>query len=163
MIEDLKTLLLRDLEGMAQELRAYPDASLIWKELPGTPNSAGVLVQHCVGNLRHFIGAELGQSGYVRDRDGEFSGRDASRDELLELLQAAAKEVSAALDGAGAETLDDRVRLPGGKSVRRARFLQHLCTHLAYHLGQIDYHRRFTTGAGALPGIVGLGALDPGA
>lgn len=162
MTGDLKTLLLRDLEGMAQQLRAYPDESLIWKELPGIPNSAGTLVQHCVGNLRHFIGAELGQSGYVRDRDGEFNRRDASREELLQLLQGAAREVSAALDAAAPEALDAAVALPGGKSTARRRFLQHLCTHLAYHLGQIDYHRRFTTGAGALPGIMGLGALDPG-
>jgi len=34
----------------------------------------------------------------------------------------------------------------GGVSSTTGAFLAHFATHLAYHLGQVDYHRRILTG-----------------
>ena len=159
---DIKTLLIRDLSGMQAELLAYETESDIWSLAPGINNSAGTLVLHCVGNLRHFIGAALGHTGYQRDRDGEFSARDLPREALVSLLDEAKADVSAGLSNLGEADLRGTAGLPGGKSCTRERFLHHLCTHLTYHLGQVDFHRRLITGSGALDRILGLGALDPG-
>jgi hypothetical protein len=35
-----------------------------------------------------------------------------------------------------------------GTTVTTGDYLVHLTTHFAYHLGQIDYHRRVVTGQG---------------
>jgi uncharacterized damage-inducible protein DinB len=36
----------------------------------------------------------------------------------------------------------------GGVSSTTGAFLAHFATHLAYHLGQVDYHRRIMSGEG---------------
>jgi len=148
-VDDLRTILLRDLEAVKRELLAFRDEKDIWAMPPGVPNSAGTLALHMAGNLHHFLGAVLGGAQYVRDREGEFGDRDLPRKELLARLDATAR----AVEGVLGEMDDTRLHetfpgeFPMGR-VRTGRFLLHLATHLAYHLGQIDYHRRIVTGEG---------------
>ncbi|MDQ8165840.1 MAG: DinB family protein [Gemmatimonadota bacterium] len=150
----------RELATVRDELLAYPDTSAIWALPPGLPNSAGTLALHIAGNLRWFIGAQLGGTGYVRDRDAEFSSRDLERDELIRVIEAASDEVTRSL-----ATLDDAqmnelfplevagARLPTG------RLIGHLAVHLGYHLGQMDYHRRIVTGVNKAVGALAPSAL----
>ena len=63
----------RDLNKLKDEIAAYRGDADLWVAAQGTANSAGNLCQHLTGNLKHFIGAILGESDYVRDRDAEFS------------------------------------------------------------------------------------------
>src|ERR1043165_3701151 len=98
MISHLQTLISRELDALTREVRHYPDDESLWKAVPGCPNTGGNLTLHLVGNLRHFIGAELGSTGYVRNRDAEFSTRGGiSRDELVKLIDDARTEVKATL------------------------------------------------------------------
>ncbi len=83
----ISLLLQRDLEKLKQELLQYRDETLIWKTVPGISNSAGNLCLHLVGNLNIYIGAELGQSGYIRNREQEFSQKDIQRDELIRKIE----------------------------------------------------------------------------
>ncbi|NNE44129.1 MAG: DinB family protein [Gemmatimonadetes bacterium] len=143
----LLAVLRRDLETVRRTLEAYPDEADLWKGLPGVNNCAGTLALHLAGNLRHFIGAQLGGSGYVRDRDAEFRDRDVPRAELSERLILAEMEVTAAFGAMDEDALDRP--WPGGilgMPVRTGDFLLHLCGHLTYHLGQMDFHRRVVTG-----------------
>jgi uncharacterized damage-inducible protein DinB len=149
----------RELATVRDQLLAYPDNSSIWALPNGLPNSAGTLALHIAGNLRWFIGAQLGGSGYVRDRDAEFAARDVDRAELVRKIEAAADEVTRALATLDDARLDEPfplkvagVRLPTG------RMIGHLAVHLGYHLGQMDYHRRIVTGVNK-----SLGALAPAA
>ena len=145
-VSSLRVMLFRDLRSLDDQIAAYPDDESLWKIAPGIANSAGNLALHLVGNLRHFFGATLGGSGYVRDRDTEFSTRGLSRGEVRAQVQQAINEVDAALERVTAETLGSAYPLAiGEKSVRTAEFLVHLAVHLTYHLGQIDYHRRLLT------------------
>ena len=143
----LAALLARDLRAVRREIEAYPDDGAPWRTLPGLPNAAGTLALHVAGNLRHFVGARLGGTGYVRDRDREFAARDVPRAEIVAALDAALDEVARALaaldDATLARSYPDEV---GGRVVGTGELLTHLATHLAYHLGQIDYHRRAVTG-----------------
>src|SRR6185295_2575620 len=107
MIQDLKTLFLRDLDVLKREVELYPDDASLWTLPEGLPNRAGTLALHLAGNLRHFVGAILGGSGYVRDRDAEFALRDVPREEVLSLVAAARTEVAAALDALAPATLDE--------------------------------------------------------
>lgn len=162
MIDHLRLLLLRDLAGTRREIELYPNNAALWAELPGVPNSGGNLALHLAGNLRHFIGAKLGGSGYIRHREEEFSTKDLAREEVISLLEATSREVGAALDHLDPSRLDDAYELPNGQMVTTGRFLMHLAMHLTFHLGQIDYHRRAVTGDKTSAGLLPLSALSPG-
>jgi len=156
LIADLQRIVPRDVDTLRREIELYPDDDSVWRELPGLPNSGGTLVLHLVGNLRHYFGAVLGGSGYVRDRPAEFSTRGVPRQELLQLIAAAHAEVSDALAHLDPARLEETYPEPmRGQSFSTSLFFLHLAVHLTYHLGQLDYHRRVVTGdaasAGALP------------
>lgn len=166
MVDAVRRCLLRDLDSLAEEIAAYPDDATVWALPAGAPNSAGTLALHLVGNLRHFVGATLGKSGYQRQRDVEFSTRDLPRGELLALIAAARAEVGATLVALDPSALDADFPLPlpfseptQGHVVPTGRFLVHLACHLAYHLGQVDYHRRLVTGNSQGVGAMGLPPL----
>lgn len=144
----LRVLLMRDLRAVRRELDAYPDDASVWRAVPGLPNTAGTLALHVAGNLRHFVGAMLGRDGYVRDRDAEFARRDVPRSELLAGIDAAIAAVDRALPAVEDALLERPWPEPIAKRTVRARdFAVHLVAHLAYHLGQMDYHRRMVTGS----------------
>ncbi len=157
LVPAVAALLDRDLRALKREVEAYPDEALIWQPVPGMANTAGTLALHLAGNLRHYIGARLGTTGYVRDRAAEFSRRDVSRDDLLAEIEAARSEVGRALapfDGRPLPTWYPEVITE--MHVETEEYLVHLLTHFAYHLGQIDTHRRIVTGETA-----GVGAVRP--
>ena len=156
----LRTLLLRDIAALRRELEAYGDERLLWAPAGGAPNSAGALARHLCGNLRHYVGAVLGRTGYVRDRDAEFAAPPAPRAALLAELEATATDVARTLEMLDAAVLDADYPQPvNGRTLRTADFLAHVAVHLAYHLGQLDYHRRIVTGDGAGIGAVAVGEL----
>jgi uncharacterized damage-inducible protein DinB len=162
--EVLGHLIRRELGGLRKELLAYEDERDIWLTPAGISNSAGTLTLHLVGNLRHFLGAVLGRSGYVRRRDTEFSARDVPLGELLEEIEAARRDVAHAVARLTPETLRARYPAPlGGLQVDADEFLLHLLSHLAYHLGQVDYHRRVVTGNSGGVGALSLEELSTAA
>ena len=149
----LRTLLLRELRATRRELERYPDDASVWRAVPGIPNTGGTLALHLAGNLQHFFGAAIDRDGYVRDRDAEFARRDVPRAELLAELDKAAIAVERAISRLSDEQLAAVYPLPIPPSptgrVDTLVWLMHLASHLAYHLGQIDYHRRVVTGDAA--------------
>jgi hypothetical protein len=149
----------RELDGLRSEIERYPDDGSLWREVPGCPNSGGTLALHLVGNLRHFIGAQLGRTGYLRNRDAEFSTRDLTRAQVLGLVADARREVCDTLAALDPATLAARQTLPGGTIVPTSLWLLHLSSHLAFHLGQLDYHRRAVTGDRTSAGVLSLQAL----
>jgi len=157
---DLSRLLARELATLRDELLAYPDELAIWSMPAGVPNSAGNLALHLVGNIRWFIGAQLGASGYVRDRDAEFARRNVPRAEILEQVRLAIDEVTRTIAALDPASLDAPYpQEVGGLRFTTGRFLLHLEGHFGYHLGQIDYHRRIVTGNSTGVGALSLPAL----
>jgi uncharacterized damage-inducible protein DinB len=139
----LKALFTRDLERLKAEMEQYRSESTIWQVGPGISNSAGNLCLHLIGNLNCYLGAVLGNTGYVRQRDLEFSLKDVPRSELLAKLDATVKVVNEVLDKLQPADLEKEYpMLVFEKPLSTAQFLAHLTTHLSYHLGQINYHRR---------------------
>ncbi|HEX9641841.1 MAG TPA: DinB family protein, partial [Candidatus Krumholzibacteria bacterium] len=93
----------------------------------------------------HFIGAKLGDSGFARDREVEFSRRGVPRVELSAMITECAAVVDRTLAGLEESRLSAEYPMVfAGGPLRVHAFLLHLATHLAYHLGQIDMHRRVT-------------------
>lgn len=148
-IQPVRTVILRELRALDREIAAYPDDESIWKAPEGISNSAGNLALHMSGNLRHFIGAVLGGSGYVRDRDSEFKSTGLSREELRAIVASTIDELTQAFDRITDEQLAREFPLPiAERKLRASDFITHLAVHLSYHLGQLDYHRRMLTPGG---------------
>src|SRR5215470_7956810 len=82
-------MLVRELEGFKRELALFPDDESVWSTSSGVANSAGNLALHVAGNLQHFIGAVLGGTGYVRNRELEFGQRSGPRENVYAELDAA--------------------------------------------------------------------------
>lgn len=111
--------------------------------MPGISNSAGNLSHHLAGNLRHFIGAVLGNTGYIRDRELEFSSQHANVKLLQALIDSTISEITPVLDQLDTEKLSEEFPKEISGIKRDTLFvLFHLITHLSCHLGQINYHRR---------------------
>ena len=144
MIDDVLTQLYeRDLSKLKEEIEMYSNEADIWRVDGRIANSAGNLTLHLAGNLRHFFGAVLGETGYVRDRDKEFSDGGVSRADLLAGVDQASAEVRATLEKLTADDLAKTYPIEVfGHPMTTEFFLVHLAAHLNYHLGQINYHRR---------------------
>lgn len=143
-IKSLRVLFERDLGTLKKELMAYEDESQLWIVDRAITNSAGNLVLHLCGNLKHFIGAVLGDSGYIRERDREFGDKNVSREAMAKSIDETREIVLKTLDGLTDADLDKvyEVRVFNDKPITTHIFLLHLSGHLMYHLGQINYHRR---------------------
>jgi uncharacterized damage-inducible protein DinB len=151
----LATIIDRDLATLRRELEAYPDDASLWREVPGVANAGGTLALHLTGNLQHYFGALLAGTRYVRDRPSEFSRRNVPRSELLREVDAARSAVRAAAQRVvEAELAEDFPELVGGSRLLTGDYLMHLATHFAFHLGQLDYHRRVATGMNTSVGPV---------
>lgn len=143
LIETLISLFERDLKKLKNELELYPNESQIWKIDREISNSAGNLCLHLIGNLNTYIGAELGKTGYIRNRPLEFSLKDIPRSELLANIDTTLAIITTTLRSLHEEDLEKIYpQIVFEKEMTTGFFLVHLSTHLAYHLGQINYHRR---------------------
>ena len=133
----------RHLDQLRREIEAYDNESDLWVKAGEIPNSAGNLCLHLCGNLQHYIGAVLGNTGYVRQRHEEFSAQNVPVSQLLGEIDRTKEVVSKTLDEL--EQADLQNNYPQevfGAPMTIEFFLIHLTGHLGYHLGQINYHRR---------------------
>lgn len=143
LIETFKFLFNRDLLKLKQEIESYNDQNKLWYVANGISNSAGNLCLHLIGNLNHFIGATLGNTGYVRNRELEFSEKNIPADELVKRINNTVAVVENAFNKLSDEKLsEDFPLLYNNERVSTMLMLTHLLTHLGYHLGQINYLRR---------------------
>lgn len=136
----------RDILKLKDELSAFDNELNIWAIPPGISNCAGNLTLHLIGNLNHFIGATLGNSGYVRTRDLEFSTKGVSRAQLLADLDKTIVEVRDTLSTLTPEQLEQPFPFELFGQHNTAFYLTHFYGHIAYHLGQINYLRRILEG-----------------
>lgn len=148
---ELAALFARDLTRLMQELEAFPDTASVWATAPGVTNAAGTLALHLEGNLREYIGRQLGGVAYARDRPAEFGARGQTKEDLVARIDAVRRQIP----GVVAALSDEALGAPYaeevlGRPMSTRQFLIHLAGHLNYHLGQVDYLRRVTTGHGAI-------------
>ena len=135
----------RDLDKLAGEINSYTDEDKLWETSGEISNSAGNLCLHLLGNLNHFVGATLGENGYVRNRDSEFSSKNVSRNDLLASIEKTKAVVAEALNKLPDQNFEQNFPVEKhDKTVKTDFMLLHLLTHFNYHLGQINYHRRLT-------------------
>ena len=148
MLESLIQLFKRDLQSLKSEIKNYSDETSLWITEKEIANSAGNLCLHLIGNLNHFIGATLGNTGYVRQRNTEFNLKDISRQELITKIDETASMIKDVLESLNEKELDKIYPINVfDEEMTTEYFLIHLFGHLNYHLGQINYHRRLLDNA----------------
>lgn len=133
----------KHLDALVAEVKEYPNETSLWEIQGQVSNSAGTLVLHLMGNLHHFIGAQLGNTGYVRQREKEFSERHVPVKVLLEELEKTRTMLQRTFDSLTPADLQKTFPLSHfgeGKTVYEVLLV--LLSHFNYHLGQVNYHRR---------------------
>ena len=143
LLNTLRTLFTRDLNRLKKEIGKYQDEKKLWYIEEEISNSGGNLCLHLIGNLNTYIGAELGGSGYIRNREAEFSLKGISQAVLIEKIEETKMVIIQALDNLAEDQLQaEYPELVFEEKTSTEYLLVHLTTHLTYHLGQINYHRR---------------------
>lgn len=139
----LVTFYNREFDRLKTELLAFQTEEQLWQVRGDVNNSAGNLTLHLIGNLKHFFGAVLGNTGYLRNRDAEFATKDVPREELLAQLDETRLIVERVLQQLRDEDVLAVYPLPFfGEGTTTAFVLTQLHSHFNYHLGQISYLRR---------------------
>ena len=142
-VETLLKLFDRDLQRLEEEINLYQSEESIWKLNGEIKNTTGNLCLHLCGNLQHYIGAVLGRTSYVRNRDNEFAAKGISKADLVAEVQKTRQTVRDTLETLKPSILEaEYPEKVYEYQMTTAYFLIHLTAHLNYHLGQINYHRR---------------------
>ena len=143
MTTSLIILYKRELNRLKDEISSYSEDTILWKTNCEVKNSGGNLTLHLIGNLNHFIGATLGNSEYIRQRDKEFNDKDVSREDIINQINELKVILESTFSFLTKEDLYKTYPINVfGKEMTNEHFLIHLYGHLNYHLGQINYHRR---------------------
>ncbi|MFT4603718.1 MAG: hypothetical protein ACI9W4_000433 [Rhodothermales bacterium] len=156
---DAQRLLVREISTLVAEINALPDDEMLWACPKGIANPIGTLGLHLAGNLRHFIGIEFGDTGYVRDRTREFESRGPTRQDVIDELADTVKDIELVIPQITVRQLSDPVMV-GGVEMPGRRFLLHLCSHAALHVGQAGYLRRILTGNNESVGVSSIKRLE---
>lgn len=142
-VQELKKVFIKDLTKLKEEISLYRDEQTLWLIDKEISNSAGNLCLHLIGNLKHFIGATMGNTGYVRNREQEFALKNVPQKELMKMVDETVEAVATTLSNVNDDQLEKEYPLLVFKEkTSTGYFLFHLAAHLGYHLGQINYHRR---------------------
>lgn len=143
MQENLNAIFQRELDRLGREIELYTDESKLWEVAGDVKNSGGNLCLHLTGNLQHFIGHHLGNTGYVRQRELEFGSQDVPKTELLAQIATTKAVLNEVLPSLTQQQLDAEFPQRIQADALTTEFMiLHLLWHLSYHLGQVNYHRR---------------------
>jgi hypothetical protein len=133
----------RDLEKLISELNSFQDEKNIWRVTGSIKNSSGNLALHLIGGLNFLIGTHLANTGYIRDRDAEFTSKAVDRTFLTAQIQELSELIKKTLDALSAEQMESDYPIPFDGQTRPVSYLLvQLLAHLNYHLGQVNYLRR---------------------
>ena len=133
----------RDIRKLIEEVNLFKNEENLWRTQGSVKNSCGNLVLHIIGGLNYLIGAKLAQTGYVRDRDQEFTRKGVERKVLVAQLEALIPVIKETFDRLTPERMEAEYPIPFDDAKRTNSYvLVQLSLHLNYHLGQVNYLRR---------------------
>jgi hypothetical protein len=132
-----------DIRKLIEEVNMFKNEEDLWRTTGSVKNSGGNLVLHIIGGLNHFFGATLAHTGYVRNRDLEFSKKDVPRRELVAQLEELIPMIKATLNSFTDARMEAEFPVMFDDAMNSNGYvLTRLLAHLDYHLGQINYLRR---------------------
>ncbi len=123
-----------------RELAAPLTNARFWQKPFPFGNSFGHLVLHLTGNLNYYIGAQIANTGYVRDRPREFSDSNPpSKDEALKCLDDAVAMVIATVRVQSSEDWAREYSGVGTSAPNRLAMVMQCESHMQHHIGQMIY------------------------
>jgi len=144
---DLKTTIASDLTaryvklaGAVRELAAPLSDEQFWAKPFPFGNSFGHLMLHLTGNLNYYIGTQIAATGYVRDRQLEFS--DATRPSKKKVMKEFDQVVEMVVGAINSQSADDwskEYAAVGTDAGDRFGIVLSCATHLHHHVGQMMY------------------------
>ena len=130
-------------EKIAAKLHKWVDplsGQQFWRNPYSYGNSIGHLVLHLSGNLNYYIGAQIAGTGYVRNRDREFTEADRpSKEEVVRKFDDAIKLVVDTIGQQAPENWSAAYSAERSKEKNRFAILLSCAAHADHHLGQIIY------------------------
>ena len=133
----------RDIRRLIEEVNLFKNEENLWRTQGAVKNSGGNLILHLIGGLNYLIGTTLAKTGYVRDRDQEFSSKGLERNDLVIQLEALIPMITSTINEFSQEDLEAEYPIFFDKPKTSISYvLTQLLLHLNYHLGQLNYIRR---------------------
>ena len=133
----------RDIRRLIEEVNLFSNEEDLWRTQGSVKNSGGNLVLHIIGGMNYLIGTTLAQTGYVRDRNQEFTQKGVPRKDLVTQLQQLIPMITATLIAFTADRMEEMYPFMfDDMNVPNSYVLVQLLAHLNYHLGQVNYLRR---------------------
>ena len=122
------------------ELAASLTDAHFWQKPYPYGNSFGHLVLHLTGNLNYYIGAQIAQTGYVRDRPREFNDPNPpSKDQALKLFDEAVAMVLKTVRAQSPEDWSKEYTATGTTAESRLDMVIQCAAHIQHHIGQMIY------------------------
>ena len=110
-------------------------------------NSVGHLVLHLTGNLNYYIGAQIAETRYVRDRDREFT--ETQRRPMSEVMAAFDNTIAMVVETIRKQSAENWMAAYSAKGEPDAKdrftVLLRCAGHAYHHVGQIIYLNRELT------------------
>jgi hypothetical protein len=123
-----------------RELAAPLSEAEFWRKPYAYGNSFGHLVLHLTGNLNYYIGAQIANTGYVRDRSHEFNDANPpSKAEALARFDEAVATVVATLKTQTAQDWSAAYSGAGARAGIRLDMVVQCAAHMQHHIGQMIY------------------------
>jgi uncharacterized damage-inducible protein DinB len=129
------------LASRVRELATPLSDDQFWMKPFSFGNSFGHLVLHLTGNLNYYIGAQIAGTGYVRDREREFTEtRHLPKEEVLQRFE---ETIAMVLRTVQAQLLEDwsapYSAERAGDVGSRFHMVLKCAAHLDHHVGQMIY------------------------
>jgi hypothetical protein len=122
------------------ELAAGLTEAQFWQKPFPYGNTFGHLVLHLTGNLNYYIGAQIAETGYVRDRPREFNDPNPpSKEEALKRLHDAVEMVTKTIGAQSPEDWSSEYSGVGTPAKIRLDMVIQCAAHMQHHIGQMIY------------------------
>jgi len=123
-----------------RELAAPLTNSQFWQKPFPFGNSFGHLVLHLTGNLNYYIGTQIANTGYVRDRPKEFNDPNPpSKEEALKRFDDAVAMVLKTIRAQSPEDWSKQYSGVGATAEKRLDMVIQCAAHMQHHIGQMIY------------------------
>jgi uncharacterized damage-inducible protein DinB len=123
-----------------QELSAPLSNAQFWQKPFSFGNSFGHLLLHLTGNLNYYIGAQIANTGYVRDRPREFTDTaPPSKEETLRRFDEAVDTVIRTIREQSADDWSREYSGVGSNCANRLDMILQCAAHMQHHIGQMTY------------------------
>jgi hypothetical protein len=140
----IQSAFIGEYRNRAAELHRWVDPlsqEQFWTNPFNYGNSVGHLLLHLTGNLRYYIGTQIAGTGYVRNRDLEFT--DPTKHPKAEVVSRFDRTIDMVVATLEAQSATDWALPYSGEGEPEAKdrftiFLR-CATHLYDHVGQLDY------------------------